>query len=348
MKIGILLPYKENYSPKYPGSISIFLKDINNFSAYKKNTTIYGSTNYSNRFSKNYINIDLKKKFFSSLTKQYLKKFIDKTSKKKIDILEIHNRPNYVKYLLKSFDNIVLYFHNDPTKQKGSKTKSERLNLIKNLKFVVFNSQWTKKKFLTDLKISNKMKKKLLVIHQSTNKCKIKLQNKQKIICFIGRLNSSKGYDLFGKAVTKILDKYSNWKAIVIGDEPREELNFKHKNLNKLGFKSHNYVMNLLKKVSICVVPSRWEEPFGRTALEASSRGCAIIVSNRGGLKEATKYSIKLKQLTHQSVFNAINKLIKYPNLMKNLQKDSIKNFIFTHQYISKKIDSYRNEIIKT
>ena len=348
MKIGILLPYKENYSPNYPGSISIFLKDINNFSTFKKNTIIYGSTNYSNRFSKNYINIDLKKKFFSSLTKQYLKKFIDKTSNKKIDILEIHNRPNYVKYLLKSFDNIVLYFHNDPTKQKGSKTKSERLNLIKNLKFVVFNSQWTKKKFLTDLNISNKMKKKLLVIHQSTNKCKIKLQNKQKIICFIGRLNLSKGYDLFGKAVIKILDKYSNWKAIVIGDEPREELNFNHKNLKKLGFKSHNYVMNLLKKVSICVVPSRWEEPFGRTALEASSRGCAVIVSNRGGLKEVSKHSIKLKQLSYQSVFNAINKLISYPDLMNNLQKDSLKNFILTHQYISKKIDSYRNEIIKT
>ena len=348
MKIGILLPYKENYSPNYPGSISIFLKDVINFSTFKKNITIYGSTNYSNRFSKNYINIDLKKKLFSSLTKQYLKKFIDKTSNKKIDILEIHNRPNYAKYLLKSFDNIVLYFHNDPTKQKGSKTKSERLNLIKNLKFIVFNSQWTKKKFLTNLNISKNLKKKLLVIHQSTNKCKVKLQNKEKIICFIGRLNSSKGYDLFGKAVIKILDKYLNWKAIVIGDEPREELDFNHKNLKKLGFKKHNYVMNLLKKVSICVVPSRWEEPFGRTALEASSRGCALIVSNRGGLKEATKHSIKLNQLTDQSVFNAINKLVKYPDLMKKLQKDSLKNFILTHQYISKKIDLYRNEIIKT
>ena len=152
MKIGILLPYKENYSPNYPGSISIFLKDVINLSTFKKNTTIYGSTNYSNRFSKNYINIDLKKKLFSSLTKQYLNKFIDKTSNKKIDILEIHNRPNYVKYLVKSFDNIVLYFHNDPTKQKGSKTKSERLKLIKNLKFIVFNSQWTRKKFLTNFK----------------------------------------------------------------------------------------------------------------------------------------------------------------------------------------------------
>jgi hypothetical protein len=84
MKIGILLPYKENYSPNYPGSISIFLKDVINFSTFKKNTTIYGSTNYSNRFSKNYINIDLKKKLFSSLTKQYLNRNSQQTKLCKI------------------------------------------------------------------------------------------------------------------------------------------------------------------------------------------------------------------------------------------------------------------------
>ena len=40
--------------------------------------------------------------------------------------------------------------------------------------------------------------------------------------------------------------------------------------------------------------------------------------------------------------------ILKWWNLMKKLQKDSLKNFILTHQYISKKIDSYRNEITKT
>ena len=30
MKISILLPYKENFSPSYPGAISIFLKALRN------------------------------------------------------------------------------------------------------------------------------------------------------------------------------------------------------------------------------------------------------------------------------------------------------------------------------
>ena len=49
------------------------------------------------------------------------------------------------------------------------------------------------------------------------------------------------------------------------------------------------------KKVSISVVCSRWEEPFGRTSLEAASRGSAVIISNRGGLPETTNSAIILK-----------------------------------------------------
>ena len=53
-------------------------------------------------------------------------------------------------------------------------------------------------------------------------------------------MNRSKGYDLFGNAILKILNKYKDWKAIVIGDEPRMTLYFKHKRLKNLGFKIIN------------------------------------------------------------------------------------------------------------
>ena len=47
-----------------------------------------------------------------------------------------------------------------------------------------------------------------------------------KIIIFSGKLNSSKGFDLFGKAVIKILEKFPEWRAVAIGNEPREKFNF--------------------------------------------------------------------------------------------------------------------------
>ena len=36
MKISILLPYKENFSPNYPGAVSLFVNDTLKLSKYKK------------------------------------------------------------------------------------------------------------------------------------------------------------------------------------------------------------------------------------------------------------------------------------------------------------------------
>ena len=61
MKISILLPYKENFSPNYPGAVSLFVNDTLKLSKYKKNTKVYGNTSFKKKFSKNYKNIKLKK-----------------------------------------------------------------------------------------------------------------------------------------------------------------------------------------------------------------------------------------------------------------------------------------------
>ena len=50
------------------------------------------------------------------------------------------------------------------------------------------------------------------------------LKNKKKWITFAGKLNSAKGYDVFSKAITRILNKHPDWRAkIIIGDEKREK-----------------------------------------------------------------------------------------------------------------------------
>ena len=66
---------------------------------------------------------------------------------------------------------------------------------------------------------------KLIVINQSAKKNKINLKSKKKIITFVVKLNKSKGYDIFGNAIIKILNKYKKWRSIVVGDEPRDKIN---------------------------------------------------------------------------------------------------------------------------
>ena len=347
MKISILLPYKENYSPLYPGAVSLFINSMNKISSFKKNITVYGFTNLKEKFSDNYVNIDLKKTFLKSQTKDYVNKFVDLHLTKEVDIIEIHNRPNYINYLEDLKAKKVLYFHNDPISMIGSKTSQERKDLISNCSKIIFNSEWSKKQFLKKLDKFYHKSEKLEVIHQSINKVKVDIKKKEKLITFVGKLNSAKGYDLFGKAILRILHKYPDWKSVVIGDEPREKLYFNHKNLKVLGFQNHNTVLSYFKKSSIAVACSRWEEPFGRTSLEASSRGCAVIVSNKGGLPETITNGVIIRNLSIKNIYNAIENLIRNQNQRINLQNSSLRNFYLTDEYICKKIDDYRQNIIK-
>ena len=108
MKISILLPYKENYSPTYPGAVSIFVSSTNKLSKYKKDVTIYGSTDHQKKLSVNYININLKKKILRSQSKEYVSKFLEIQKSINPDIIEIHNRPIYVEQLVQLKSNLVL------------------------------------------------------------------------------------------------------------------------------------------------------------------------------------------------------------------------------------------------
>jgi len=347
MKISILLPYKENFSSVYPGAVSLFVKDTSLRSVFKKTIYIFGNTNYKKIFKLNYVNINLKKSLLSSGSKYYVGSFLNYEKKEPSDIIEIHNRPNYLTQVSKEKikAKIVLYFHNDPLTMNGSKTTNDRNFLLNFASAIVFNSHWSKRRFLEELSSSAASSDKLFVIYQSADKPKIKFNKKKKWITFVGKLNTAKGYDLYGKAILKILLKHKDWSGIVIGDEPRQKLLFKHKRLKKLGFLNHKKVLNIYSKTSIAVACSRWNEPLGRTSLEASSRGCAVIISDRGGLPETITHAIILKKLTVDSVHEAINNLIIDKNKMHNLQKLSYKNFHHTHNSVVKMIDNYRENL---
>ena len=344
MKISILLPYKENFAPNYAGAVSLFVNDITKQSIFKNSTFIFGNTNSKKKLSKNYINLDLKKKLFHSTSKIYIDTFLDYHKKISTDLVEVHNRPNYINLIKKNFKNkLILYFHNDPLTMNGSKSAKQRIDLLNNVDKIIFNSEWSKKRFFINLpNDAELLSQKTSVCYQSSSKVKINFIEKKKIISFVGKLNRAKGYDIFGDAIIKILNKHKDWSAKVIGDEPRERLIYKHQNLKILGFKNNKFILNELKKISIAVVCSRWDEPFGRTSLEAASRGAAVIISDKGGLPETAKDAIILKPLDSRTLFKSLDELIINRKKLLSLQKQNYVNFKFTHKFITNIIDSIR------
>jgi glycosyltransferase involved in cell wall biosynthesis len=347
MKISILLPYKENFSPEYPGAVSLFVYETSKISKFKKYINVYGNTNYKKIFNLKYTNINIKKVLFNSQTRNYVDDFIKLEKKNNSSIIEVHNRPSYIHIINNHAKGkiLTLYFHNDPLSMDGSKTIDQRKKLLKICYKIIFNSAWSKKRFLEGLENKFVNSNKLVIFYQSAQQGNLSLlKNKKKWITFVGKLNRAKGYDIFTKSIKRVLDKHKDWKALVIGDEKREKIILNHKNASILGFKKHSDVIKIFKKTSITIACSRWEEPFGRTSLEASANGCAVIITNKGGLPETVTDAKILKNLNQKTLTKSIINLIKNTKLRKSLQKRSIQNFYLTHEFVSKKIDDYRSE----
>ena len=344
LKIATILPYKENYSFDKASAASLWVADFFKKSKYKKKNIIYGYTKSKKYLTKNYFNINLKSinSKFSSTTREYSRKLIKEINTKNFDIVEIHNRPLILYNLVNKIDTkFIFYFHNDPLSMKGSKKISERLFILKNTHKIVFVSEWVRERFF--LNLDKKLSTQTEVIYPSVNPQKpIK---KEKIITFVGRLNHSKGYDIFSNSLVKILNEFPKWKALSIGDEDRRSIYINHNQHKELGFLNHKKTLDILNETEIAVVPSRWNEPFGRTALEASSRGCATIISNRGGLTETTNHAVILKRLDETSLYREIKNLIKNSTLRKKIQILSRKNVKHSVEKNTKVIDQLRESI---
>lgn len=345
-RIAILLPYKEDYNKNNAGSASLWVKDFFENSKLKKITTIYGINTKKKSLSKNFVNLNNKFPLFTFKKNIFYAKLFLKNIHKQTKIIEIHNRPEIFHFINKQNSNykLILVFHNNPLLIRGSKKIKERKNILNKCSNVIFVSKWVQKKFFEGL--DSKKSKKCSVIYPAIKRLD-KLPKKENIITFIGKLNKSKGYDLAGVAVVNILNKYKNWKAIFAGNEEREKYNFSHKNLKIYRWLSHGKILKLLKKSSICLVPSVWEEPFGRISMEASIYGNAVILSNKGGLSETSKYHIKLKNLHVNNIFKEINNLILDKKKLSKLQKKSFFDYKIFIEKSAKIFDEIKLKNIK-
>ena len=341
-EIAILLPYKENYTIKHAGAVSIWVKDYLSLSKLKNKTIIYGNLKKNLKpLTTNFSNIDLKGRFISK-NLGYTEILYNDYIKKKYLIIEIHNRPESLLFLLKKKINakLTFIFHNNPKEMRGSTSIKERIFIAENCNYVYFVSNWVKEKFFEDLPY--KHRNNCEILYPAIKPLK-KFPKKEKLIIFCGKLNSSKGYDIFGESIIKILNKYKDWKALAIGNEPREKFDFNHKNFKILDWIKHDEILKYYSKSSISVVPSSWLEPFGRTAMESAAHGCATITSKNGGLPETFYNDLYLKKISSKEIFSSIEKLILNKKKRYSIQKKNYSNVRHKLTDKVKKIDDLKN-----
>jgi len=333
--IFIILPFKESLNPNYAGAVSLYVKDTTYYSKFKNRISIISSDDFKN-----------KSQLFRN--KNYIINFCNRYKTSNIKIIEIHNRPEYYSYIKKYFPKakIKLIFHNDPLTLRGSISLKERENIINGCQKVIFISGWIQQRFFSSFKNVNLIRTSIIP-HGIIKKDKIDISNKEKNILFVGKLNHAKGYHIFSEAALRFKKFDPTWNFIAIGNEARKEI-FPDKSIVKeIGYKKNSEVLNYYSKSEIAVGNSVWDEPLGRIAIEASSRKCLPIISNKGGLAESKNIALVLKENTPSELVSILKKITKNNSIRRQKQKLFYKNNNFDIKTISKKLDSIRSEALK-
>jgi len=107
---------------------------------------------------------------------------------------------------------------------------------------------------------------------------------------FIGQINKTKGIELLLQTLSHF-NSYNNWELHVAGkisESQKSKLNRFQLN-EKLKFTGYIEQKHFFDKINVLIVPSIWEEPFGRVVLEGLINGKVVLASNKGGLKELLK-----------------------------------------------------------
>ncbi|UGU17992.1 glycosyltransferase family 4 protein [Sinomicrobium kalidii] len=125
-------------------------------------------------------------------------------------------------------------------------------------------------------------------VNYHQQKREVKFEKKNKInFGFIGQINKSKGIELLLESFSRLKDK-DNWRLFIAGrvdENYRNEL-AKYLFSDQLTFLGYTEANDFYKKIDVLVVPSIWEEPFGRVVVEGLMNRVVVLGSKKGGIPE--------------------------------------------------------------
>lgn len=361
MQINIILPYKEQFSKNKASSVSITVKNNFDYSSYKREIKIYGQFVDNPILPSNFIGIKKPRNFFKSKNIHIAEEACKIIKKKKTKhLIEVHNRPYLVDVIDKRLNDksIILFFHNDPLTMKGSKSISERLDLLSRVNYICCVSNFIKEQFLRGITSNSK---KVIVIHNGVSRNLSTFPKKKREIIYVGRIVKEKGVHLYVDAIKRVYYQLSSWNFKIVGsvklgqniysDNYSKKITKEFSNLGErievTGYVPQNELNQILKDSSIIVIPSLWDEPFGLVAAEAMANGIAIISSNTGGLKEIINNNgILIDDIDEKKIVESIliltksrKKLLKYQHLAWN-------NYQLTSKKSSSELDKIRTSLL--
>jgi len=213
-------------------------------------------------------------------------------------LVEVHNRPDVALTLAGRLADVpvALFLHNDPQGMRCARTARERRDLLVRLAAVVTVSGYLRDRLLAGIAAPPPVT--VLPNCLDLRAIPPSPAEREPVVLFVGRVVADKGADTFVRACARALPALPGWRAEMIGadrngvDSPQTPFVRALRPLAAAaavampGWRPHAELLAAVARAAIVVVPSRWPEPFGLTALEAMACGAALLCSPRGGLPE--------------------------------------------------------------
>ena len=193
-------------------------------------------------------------------------------------------KDKWLRYMIKPFSKYIVWH------ATAHQEKDEILALYPNAKVEIIPNGI----FVNEFKKSNKLTKS----EYSKKYINQEIQNIDKIVVSMGRLQKKKGFDILIDAFNEIIKTYPNSYLLIAGPDEGEEENLNRqienlnleKNIFLIGNIENQDKIDFLANADLFVLPSH-NENFGNVYLESLATGTPIVASKNTPWQEIEKYN---------------------------------------------------------
>lgn len=358
-EIHLLLPPKEKFCAEGAGAFALNVAQSTLYSRWRDAITVFGTPVSAPFAGIAFQPIKPAMRWLRGRNIGLAERYAACVRGKPACLIETFNRPTMALRIARLLPDVpvTVYLGNDPRTMRGAMSVRDRIRLAERCARVYVVSDFIRRCYMEGLPAA--LESKIEIVHTGAI-LPPRPAPKEKRIVFVGRMLPVKGVLELAQALARILPRHPDWRADLIGAQHfgasrglsgyERDVRAAARSCDSIdvhGFLPNDLVMAHLRRASIAVVPSLWEDPFPRTAVESLSQGCALVCSDRGGLPEiGRERAIMLPEITADTLAAALERLIGDDAFRLGLQARARAEFPFDIETTTRRLDDLRAAII--